>query len=166
MRWPVVNQLGEIAYTIDTLFHVTGAAFSDHGDTLFIAYSVRDTTANNLVGGRFAIAALETATGHVVMSRTFPTNRAVQDLIIDPARPLLYVASLQPEPTSGSSHIRQYLTVLARGTFGTVADMPAAGDLSVTDASLVYQGSAGRVSVLGLCGADCGGLWVFTYDLP
>ena len=32
VSWPVFNQAGAIAYTIDTLFHITGAAFSPMGD--------------------------------------------------------------------------------------------------------------------------------------
>ncbi|HXO84655.1 MAG TPA: hypothetical protein VN803_03935 [Gemmatimonadales bacterium] len=166
MHWPVLNNVGDLAYTIDTLFHVTGAAFSNDGDTLFITASVPDSTAPNAVGGRFFIAALETATGRFLMLRTFETDRAVQDVIVDPVRSWLYVASVRTEPTNGLSGVRQYLTVLERGTFSHVADMPAAGDVSVHDANLVYQGSAGRVSVVGWCGVDCGGLTVFTFDLP
>jgi IPT/TIG domain len=166
MPWPVLNQLGAVAYTIDTLFHVTGAAFSNAGDTLFITASVRDTTAANNFGGRFAVLALETATGRTVRARSFASNRALQDVILDPTRPVLYVGGVQAEPTNGNSHVRQYLTVLDRGTLDVIADIPAAGDFPVLDANLVYDGSAGRVSVVGWCGVDCGGLRVFTFDLP
>ncbi len=166
MPWPVFNQLGDVAYTIDTLFHITGAAFSSAGDTLFITASVRDTTAANNFAGRFAVLVLETATGRTVRARSFASNRALQDVILDPVRPLLYVGGFQGEPTNGYSHVRQYLTVLDRGTLDVIADIPAAGDVFVNDANLVYDGSAGRVSVVSWCGADCGGLWVFTFDLP
>ena len=166
MPWPVFNQLGDVAYSIDTLFHVTGATFSSAGDTLFITASVRDTSAPNNFGGRFAVLALETATGRTVHARSFASNRALQDVILDPVRPLLYVGGFQGEPTNGYSHVRQYLTVLDRGTLDVIADIPAAGDFPVLDANLIYDGSAGRVSVVGWCGVDCGGLTVFTFDLP
>ena len=164
--WPVLNQLGDVAYTIDTLFHVSGAAFSSTGDTLFVTASARDTTAANNLGGRFAVLVLETATGRTLRARSFAPERALQDVVLDPVRPLLYVGGFQGEPTNGYSHVRQYLTVLDRGTLDVIADIPAAGDVPVNDANLVYDGSAGRVSVVAWCGVDCGGLWVFTFDLP
>ena len=166
MPWPVFNQLGDVAYTIDTLLHVSGAAFSSTGDTLFVTVSVRDTTAANNLGGRFAVLVLETATGRTLRSRSFAPERALQDVVLDPVRPLLYVGGFQREPTNGYSHVRQYLTVLDRGTLDVIADIPAAGDFPVLDANLIYDGSAGRVSVVGWCGVDCGGLTVFTFDLP
>ena len=165
MAWPVFNQLGDVAYTIDTLFHVTGAAFSAAGDTMFITASVQDSTAPNGSGGRFSLVVIETATGRTLQARAFPPNRALQDVILDPSRPVIYVGGVQAEPTNGNSHVREYLTVLDRLTLDPIADMPAAADESVHDANLVYDG-AGRVSVLGWCGFDCGGLYVFTFDLP
>ena len=166
MIWPVFNKAGAIAYTIDTLFHVTGAAFSSAGDTMFLTTSVRDTTAPNGVVGRFSLSLYETATGRFLRSRPFAATRALQDVALDPVRPILYVGGIEREP---SGHLRQYLTVLDRHTLDIIADMPAPGRpyfSAVGDATLVYDGSAGRVSVIGLCGFDCGGLWVFTFDLP
>lgn len=164
MRWPVLDQSGSVVYSIDTLFHVTGAAFSGNGDTLFLTASVRDTAAENYVAGRFSLLVLETASGRVLASRAFPSDRALQDVTLDPVRPLLYVGGMQ---TENDGCCRQYLTVLDRETLNVVADMPAPWGpyrWYVLDATLVYQG--GRVSVVGWCGFDCGGLWVFTFDLP
>lgn len=162
MPWPVFNQQGAVAYTIDTLFHVTGAAFSADGDTMFLTVSTRDTAAPNNMGGRFAVMAVESATGRTLRVRDFPVNRALQDVIPDPVRPLLYVGGMQPEPTNG--YAREYLTVLDRATLSLVADMPAAGDHHAFDANLVFI--PWRVSVMAWCGFDCGGITVFTYDLP
>jgi hypothetical protein len=169
MSWPVIDRFGSIAYTIDTLFHVSGAAFSSAGDTIFLTASVRDTTARNDMGARFALVALEAATGRVLAARPFASDRALQDVVVDPVRPRLYVGGIQTEESASGRHFRQYLTVLDRGTLDVVADMPAPSDeyhTSLQDATLVYLGSAGRVSVVGWCGVDCGGLWVFTFDLP
>ena len=165
MYWPVLNQTGDVAYTIDTLFHVTGAAFSTTGDTMFLTTSVRDSAAANHQGGRFSVSLYETATGRFLTARAFPSTRALQDITLDPVRPLLYVGGIQWE--ASSSLFREYLTVLDRRTLDIVADMPVPAipyRSSVDDATLVYQ--AGRVSVVGWCGFDCGGLWVFTFDLP
>lgn len=168
MSWPVFDRAGNIAYTIDTLFEVTGAAFSANSDTLFVTASVHDTAARNYFEGRFSIVALESATGRTLSSRTFSPDRALQDVALDPVRPLLYVGSVQSEPyIEGTHRLRQYLTVLDRQSLNVIADMPAPWGqywLDVDDATLVYQ--AGRVSVVGWCGFDCGGLWVYTYDLP
>jgi hypothetical protein len=60
-RWSVFDQTGNVAYAIDTLFHITGAAFSTLGDTMYITASVRDTSAANLAAGRFSLVVLETA---------------------------------------------------------------------------------------------------------
>jgi hypothetical protein len=169
MSWPVIDRFGSISYTIDTLFHVSGAAFSGNGDTLFLTASVRDTAARNDMGARFALVVLEAATGRVLAARPFASDRALQDVVVDPVRPRLYVGGIQTERSASGRHFRQYLTVLDRGTLDVVADMPAPSDdhnTSVHDATLVYLGSAGRVSVVGWCGVDCGGLWVFTFDLP
>ncbi len=168
MSWPVFDRSGNIAYTIDTLFEVTGAAFSANGDTLFLTASVHDTAAQNFAEGKFALVVLETATGRTLTMRSFPSDRALQDVTLDPVRPLLYVGSVRTErdPT-GFVPFRQYLTVLDRHDLSVVADMPAPWGqylVSIGDATLVYQ--SGRVSVVGWCGFDCGGLWVFTYDLP
>ncbi len=167
--WTLVDSLpcGVTAgdYTIDTLFHVTGAAFSTTGDTMFLTTSVRDSAAANHQGGRFSVSLYETATGRFLTARAFPSTRALQDITLDPVRPLLYVGGIQWE--ASSSLFRQYLTVLDRRTLDIVADMPVPAipyRSSVDDATLVYQ--AGRVSVVGWCGFDCGGLWVFTFDLP
>jgi hypothetical protein len=166
MSWPILDRSGNIAYTIDTLFHVTGAAFSSGGDTLFLTASVRDTAAENYVGGRFSVVALETATGRMLATRSFPSSRALQDVALDPVRPLLYVGGVQTEMDDGLPDFRQYLTVLDRRSLDVLADMPAAGDhrTYVGEATLLYH--AGRVSVVGWCGFDCGGLYVFTFDLP
>lgn len=168
MSWPVFDRVGNIAYTIDTLFEVTGAAFSSNSDTLFLAASVHDTTGKNYFDGRFSIVLLETATGRTLTTRAFPLDRSLQDVVLDPVRPLLYVGSLRPELGPYDFVFpRQYLTVLDRQTLNVIADMPAPWGqypLYVADATLVYQN--GRVSVVGWCGFDCGGLWVFTYDLP
>ncbi len=169
MRWPVLNASGDVAYTIDTLFHVSGAAFSSAGDTIFLTASVRDTAARNDMGAKFALVVLEAATGRILASRPFASDRALQDVVVDPVRPRLYVGGIQTEESASGRQFRQYLTVLDRGTLDVVADMPAPSDeyhTSVQDATLVYLGSAGRVSVVGWCGFDCGGLWVFTFDLP
>ena len=168
MSWPVFDRSGNIAYTIDTLFEVTGAAFSANGDTLFLTASVHDTAAQNFAEGKFSLIVLETATGRTLTMRSFPSDRALQDVTLDPVRPLLYVGSVRTErdPT-GFVPYRQYLTVLDRHDLSVVADMPAPRGkylVSIGDATLVYQN--GRVSVVGWCGFDCGGLWVFTYDLP
>lgn len=156
--WPVFDQAGNVAYTIDTLFHVSGAAFSRYGDTLYATVSTRDTLAINCCEGKFSVVVLETATGRTLAVKSFTTDRALQDVLVDPVRPLLYVAGIQ----SG----RQYLTVLDRRTLDIVADIPAVDDRPVADATLVYGGSSGRVHLLGWCGFDCGGLWGFTFDLP
>jgi hypothetical protein len=168
MSWPVFDQAGNITYTIDTLFQMTGAAFSANGDTLFLTASVHDTAAQNYVEGKFSLIVLETATGRTLATRVFPSDRALQDVTLDPVRPLLYLGVMRTEqdPT-GFVPFRQYLTVLDRRDLSVVADMPAPWGkylLSIGDATLVYQ--SGRVSVVGWCGFDCGGLWVFTYDLP
>ena len=168
MAWPVLDRGGNIAYTIDTLLHVTGAAFSNDGDTLYLTASVRDTTAQNYVEGRFSVVALETATGRILASRSFPSTRALQDVTLDPVRPLLYVGGAQTEnrPDLLTGH-RQYLTVLDRATLDIVADMPAPWGNQYWlfgDATLMYQG--GRVSVVVWCGYDCGGLWTYTFDVP
>jgi len=167
MSWPVFDRAGNVAYRIDTLFEVTGAAFSAGSDTLFVTASVHDTTGKNFAQGRFSIAALETATGRTLSARTFSSERALQDVALDPVRPLLYVAGVQAEQDGDFSRFRQYLTVLDRQTLSVIADMPAPWGqyfAGVGDATLVYQN--GRVSVVGWCGFDCGGLWVYTYDLP
>lgn len=168
MSWPVFDQSGSIAYTIDTLFEVTGAAFSANSDTLFLTASVHDTTAGNYAEGKFSLVVLETATGRTLATRVFSSDRALQDVTLDPVRPLLYVGSIRPEfDTNGVGVTRQYLTVLDRSSLNIIADMPAPASQyqqSIADATLVYQN--GRVSVVGWCGFDCGGLWVFTYDLP
>lgn len=166
MRWPVIDQTGTVAYTIDTLYKVTGAAFSRYGDTLFVTAGVEDEAAPFFVGARFSLVLLETATGRVLASRAFGVDQMLQDVILDPVRPYLYVGHIRPEPGPYHEQWRQYLTVLDRRTLEIVADIPAAADRSPVDASLVYQGSAGQVSVVGWCGFDCGGLWVFTFDLP
>jgi hypothetical protein len=168
MSWPVFDRAGNIAYTIDTLFEVTGAAFSANGDTMFLTASVHDTAAQNYVEGKFSLIVLETATGRTLATRVFPSDRALQDVALDPVRPLLYVGAMRTErdPT-GFIPFRQYLTVLNRNDLSVVADMPAPWGkylVSIGDATLVYQN--GRVSVVGWCGFDCGGLWVYTYDLP
>ncbi|HET9384298.1 MAG TPA: hypothetical protein VFO67_04060 [Gemmatimonadales bacterium] len=168
MSWPVFDQSGSIAYTIDTLFEVTGAAFSANGDTLFMTASVHDTAAQNYVEGKYSLVVLETATGRTLATRVFPSDRALQDVALDPVRPLLYVGAMRTErdPT-GFIPFRQYLTVLDRRDLSVVADMPAPWGqylVSIADATLIYQN--GRVSVVGWCGFDCGGLWVYTYDLP
>ena len=167
MSWPVLDQTGAVAYTIDTLFHVTGAAFSSTGDTMFLTTSVRDTAALNLQGGRFSISLYETATGRFLTARAFPPTRALQDVALDPVRPLLYVGGIDWEGVWPDGAFREYLTVLDRRTLEIVADMPVPAipyHSAVSDATLVYQ--AGRVSVVGWCGFDCGGLYVFTFDLP
>lgn len=167
--WPVFDQAGNVAYTIDTLFHVSGAAFSRYGDTLYATVSVRDTLADNYYAGRFSVVVLETATGRSLAVRSFTSDRVLQDILVDPVRPLLYVAGIQTEPNAPyyfSEARRQYLTVLDRRTLDVIADIPAASRVSVEDALLVHGGSSGRVHVLGWCGFDCGGMWGFAFDLP
>jgi hypothetical protein len=61
---------------------------------------------------------------------------------------------------------RQYLSVLDIRSLEPIADIPAASPRSVADGVLVYGGSAGQVSVLSASCSDCGGLWVFSFDLP
>ena len=167
MLWPVFDRAGNVAYTIDTLFEVTGAAFSANSDTLFLTASVHDTAAKNFFDGMFSIVVLESATGRTLATRAFPSDRGLQDVTLDPVRPLLYVANLRPEWEGYDFAFRQYLTVLDRQTLNVIADMPAPWGpyaWDVADATLVYQN--GRVSVIGWCGFDCGGLYVFTFDLP
>ena len=168
LSWPVFDQSGDIAYTIDTLSQVTGAAFSTDGDTIFMTAGVHDTAAQSFTLSRFALVVLEAGTGRTLATRSFSSDRALQDVALDPVRPLLYVGSIRTEqdPT-GFPSLRQYLTVLDRRDLSVVADMPAPWGqyaVSIANATLVYQN--GRVSVVGWCGSDCGGLWVYTYDLP
>lgn len=166
--WPVFDQAGNVAYTIDTLFHVSGAAFSRYGDTMYAAVSVRDDLAN-YYDGRFSVVMLETATGRTLAVKSFPTERVLQDVLVDPIRPFVYVAGMEPDayglPYSFHNQ-RQYLTVLDRRTLDVVADIPAAEAWSVGDATLVYGGSSGRIHVLAWCGFDCGGIYGFAFDLP
>jgi hypothetical protein len=165
----VFDRAGNVAYTIDTLFHVTGASFSRYGDTLYATVSVRDTLANNHYAGRFSVVALETASGRTLAVRSFTTDRVLQDVLVDPVRPVLYVAGIQTEPSSPPFSLpgqREYLTVLDRRTLDVIADIPAVGGWSVSEATLVYGGSSGQIHVLGWCGFDCGGIYGYAFDLP
>lgn len=169
MIWPVFDQAGNVAYTIDSLFHVTGASFSRYGDTLYATVSVRDTLASNDYLGRFSVVMLETATGRTLAVKSLATERVLQDVLVDPIRPFVYVAGMQSDayvPPGAFFSQRQYLTVLDRRTLEIVADIPAAEAWFVGDATLVYGGSSGRVHVLAWCGFDCGGLYGFAFDLP
>ncbi|MDP3910104.1 MAG: hypothetical protein Q8Q14_06905 [Gemmatimonadales bacterium] len=170
LTWPVLDKSGTVVYTIDTLHHVTGAAFSTAGDTMYLTAGAPDPAATDPNEVRFALMALETATGRTIATRAFASHRVLQDVAVDPLRPLLYVGGFEREMTAdGYLTFRQYLTVLHRETLDVVADMPATLSPSrrwVSDATLLHQAGAGRVSVVGWCGFDCGGLWVFTFDLP
>jgi hypothetical protein len=160
--WPVIDRTGRVAYTIDSLYDVTGADFSASGDTLFATVGLRPGPANSAFDDRFALLVLETATARTIATHAFPEDRLVGDVLVDPVRPVIYVAGVRARGGPFFDY-RQYLTVLDRTTLDVIADIPAAsGDYSFPVA-VVYNG--GRVHVLGWCGFDCA-LVVTPYDLP
>jgi len=164
-RWPVFDQTGAVAYTIDTLQRVTGVAFSPNGDTIFAAVSIPDTSASGPFEGRFSLAVLDAATGRTIASQPLDARYGLEDVLVDPARPVLYVAAVE-RSSLASFDEWQELLIFDRGTLELLATITAANRWSGGDAVLVFGGPGRPVHAFVWCGFDCGGVWDFAYDVP
>ena len=154
LPWPVFDAAGNVAYSIDTLRYVTGAAFSANGDTLYATVAAADPAYQN--GLRWSLMVLTAATGTMISSRAFPSGEYLQDVLVDPIHPRLYVASIAG---------RQRLTILDRATLAPLGTITAPTLWQGDDGTLVYGGASGRVHAFVHCGFDCGGMWDHAFDV-
>jgi len=172
-EWSVFDSTGAVAYTVSRYARVPGAAFSADGAKMYLVAKLQSA---NGQPGEWVLQMLDAATGSPLASVAFPGATYLYDVLLDPVKPVLYVVSREDsiEPTTPPNFISESaLTfhVIDQSTLNSIAAVPAV--LTFPGASavglgppgfLVHGGSTGRVHLMLLCGADCGGLWNWAFD--
>jgi len=151
---PVIANDGSVAYTLTDYIELPGVDFSDGADTLFVV------GAKHLPGTdteTWSLDVLDASSGASIAEIGFGTRVRLRAVLVDPVRPLLYVAGVGPED-------RVFLAVLDRRTWESIAIVPAAESWATGDGALVFGGPSGQIHFLSYCGWDCGAMHDYTFD--